>query len=354
MKKSIKLKARFWRNTLLISTSLLLLVLGCRKDVQIPDSSTSISFNIPQGWPTPFYNFDNNKLTNAGFILGRKLFYETKLSVDNTISCGSCHQSFAAFANLDHPLSHGINNQFGNRNAPTLFNLNWNTSFMWDGGINHLEIQPLAPMQNPVEMGEKIGNIVTKLNNDADYKQLFNDAFGTSEVSSEYILKALAQFMGVMVSSNSKYDQYMRKESGVSFTSSELAGMDIFQQKCASCHPAPLFTDYTFRNAGLQPGSLNDSGRAHITLDPNDLYKFRVPTLRNLKYSIPYTHDGRYNTLDQVLDQMATGIFDGTTLDPLMKTGIQLTAQQRSDLLNFLNTLNDESFIKDKRFQEQQ
>lgn len=340
---------------LLASVGLLLLVLGCRKDVPIPDSSTSISFSVPQGWPTPFYNFDNNKLTSAGFVLGRRLFYDTQLSVDSTISCGSCHQSFAAFANLDHPLSHGINSHFGNRNAPALFNLNWNTSFMWDGGINNIEVQPLAPIQNPVEMGETIGNVVTRINNDPSYKQLFINAFGTGEVTSQYILKALAQFMGTMVSSNSKYDQYMRKEPGVSFSTSELAGMDVFQQKCASCHPAPLFTDHSFRNVGLQPNSsLNDSGRAHITLDANDLYKFRVPTLRNLKYSLPYTHDGRYNTLDQVLDQMATGIVDGPTLDPLMKGGIQLTTQQRSDLLNFLNTLNDESFIADKRFQEQQ
>jgi len=340
------------RPLLLSSVALLLFVLGCQKDVAIPDSSNGISFNVPEGWPAPTYKFDGNPLTTAGFSLGRKLFYDTRLSKDNTVSCGTCHQSYAAFANFDHPVSHGINSQLGTRNSPALFNLNWHTSFMWDGGINHIEVQPLAPIQNPVEMGENINNVISKLQADASYPGMFQTVFGSSEIASDKVFKALAQFMGAMVSANSKYDHYMRHEPGGDMNSSELAGLEVFRQYCASCHQEPLFTDNSFRNKGLHPSALNDSGRGRITLLATDVYKFKVPSLRNLKYSPPYGHDGRFQTLDQVLNQMESDVTDGPTLDPLMKNGIKLTTQQRTDLLNFLNTLNDEQFVQDKRFQE--
>lgn len=330
------------------------LLIGCQKDVSIPGSSSdgNISFVVPQGWPQPAYKFDNNPLTNEGFALGRKLFYDPRLSIDNTISCGSCHQAFSAFAHLDHDISHGVNNLLGTRNSPPLFNLNWHTSFMWDGGINHIEIQPIAPIQNPVEMHESLEGVLSKLRADNMYKSMFTQVFGNDSITTQRMLKAMAQFMGALVSANSKYDQYMRNENGVTLSESELSGMSVFQEKCASCHPAPLFTDHSFRNAGLAPSAVNDSGRAKITLDPADMYKFKVPSLRNLSYTSPYMHDGRFTSLSQVLEQMSSGIHESATLDPLMKDGIQLTDKQKSDLLNFLNTLNDESFITDKRFQE--
>jgi hypothetical protein len=168
---------KVFRNILLILLATSIGFLACKKDVAIPDSSRvndalDISFKVPQGWPSPYYSFVNNQLTNAGFKLGRKLFYDTRLSRDNTISCGSCHQSFAAFANADHDVSHGIDGLLGTRNAPGLFNLNWHTSFMWDGGINHIEVQPLAPLDNPVEMDEKMVNILEKLK--ADFGSEYN------------------------------------------------------------------------------------------------------------------------------------------------------------------------------------
>lgn len=354
MKKNSISFGQILKSSLLLGFTALLLIVSCKKDVAIPNSSDSneISFIVPQGWPTPFYNFDSNKLTSAGFALGRKLFYDTRLSKDNTISCGTCHQSYVAFANANHRFSHGINDQLGNRNAPPLFNLNWHTSFMWDGGINHIEVQPLAPILNPIEMSETIVNVVNKINADATYKQMFQAAYGSSEVNSEKMLKALAQFMGAIVSSNSRYDKYMRHESSGTFNSSELAGLSVFQNKCASCHKAPLFTDYSFRNIGLAPSSIQDSGRAHITQNPADVYAFKVPTLRNLAYTAPYMHDGRFNTIDEVLNQMETGIYVSPSLDTLMKNGIKLSPQERIDLKSFLNTLNDESLIQDKRFQE--
>ncbi len=341
-----------------------MIVLGCRKDPEITDDglvrngggigATSISFNIPAGWPMPFYNFSNNTLTQAGFELGRKLFYDPRLSRNNTISCGTCHQQFAAFSNFEHPRSHGIDDSLGNRNSPPIFNLNWHTSFFWDGGVNHIESQPINPIQNPVEMDANLPDIINKLKADADYRARFNAAFGNDTINSQRIFKAFAQFMGAMVSSNSKYDKYKRGEAGGEMTASELNGYQVFKENCASCHAEPLFTDFSIRNNGLRPSSiLKDSGRAHITHDPADLYKFKVPTLRNLKYTAEYMHDGRFESLDQVIVHY-TFTMDTTmpTIDTLLKTKMVLTDVQKVDLLKFLNTLNDEVFVKDPRFAE--
>lgn len=326
---------------------------ACKPDPSFePAVEAPFEFTVPQGWPTPFYNYSNNPLSKQGFELGRKLFYDTRLSKDNTVSCGSCHQQFSAFAQIDHPVSHGVNDLVGNRNSPALFNLNWHTSFFWDGGVNHIENQPIAPIQNPVEMDETMANVVTKLQADATYRSMFKAAFGDESVTSQRIAKAFAQFMGMMVSSNAKYDKYKRGESGGAFTQQELDGYDVYKQNCAACHTEPLFTDFSYRNNGLPQASVNDSGRAHITLSIADLYKFKVPSLRNLKYTWPYMHDGRFNNIDQVLSHYASGILQSPTLDARLATGIQLTDKQKEDLKAFLNTLNDEVFVANTMFQE--
>ncbi|WP_276134905.1 cytochrome-c peroxidase [Polluticoccus soli] len=309
--------------------------------------------NYPESWPEPVYKFDkNNKLTKAGFELGRTLFYDRRLSRNNTISCGSCHQQFAAFAHLDHPTSHGIESKLGTRNTPPLFNLNWQPAFFWDGSVNHIEVQPISPMQNPVEMDEKLENAVNKVAGDTMYKRLFKTAYGDEKINSQRLLKALAQFMGMMVSCNSKYDKVMRKEIGVEFTASETNGLSIFRSICSSCHKEPLFTDFSYRNTGLMPKFKTDSGRATITKQSGDLYKFKVPSLRNLKYTWPYMHDGRFNELEQVLEHYAGDKFKTATLDPAMHLRLYLTATEKADLLAFLNTLNDEEFVKDVRFKD--
>lgn len=328
-------------------------ITACKPDPSFePVKNEEIKFEIPKGWPALFYSFQNNTLTADGFELGRALFFDTRLSRDNSVSCGSCHQPFAAFAQLDHDVSHGVDNKLGNRNSPALFNLNWHTSFFWDGGVNHIESQPINPIQNPVEMDEKLERIIAKLETDTKCKTMFRKAFGDSVINSQRIFKALAQFMGMLVSCNSKYDKYVRGEAGGSLTQQELEGLAIYRDKCAACHKEPLFSDFSLRNNGLQPGAANDSGRAHITRDTGDLYKFKIPSLRNLKYTPPYMHDGRFQTLEQVLDHYASGIFVTPTLDPLLQNGIQLTPTERANLLAFLNTLNDEAFTKDSRFRE--
>lgn len=334
-----------------------MMIAGCSKDPLVtPDGRIAgeIVFRIPEGWPAPVYQFENNTLTADGFELGRRLFFDTRLSRDNSTSCGSCHQPFSAFSHLDHPVSHGINNLLGTRNSPALFNLGWHKNFFWDGGVAHIELQPINPIQNPVEMGDSIRDVVAKIAAVADYRQRFKTVFGTEEVNSQRIFKALTQFMCMLVSSNAKYDHYIRHEAGGDMTASELNGLQVFNTHCATCHAAPLFSDFSFRNNGLTPSAVyKDSGRMHITGNMADIYKFKVPSLRNLKYTRPYMHDGRFNTLTQVLDHYATGIDHSmTTLDTALQSNIVLSAQERTDLLNFLNTLNDETFIKDPRFQE--
>lgn len=331
------------------------LMLSCKVDPEIKADPPALNVKqiFPPGWPAPTYQFQNNPLSNDGFILGRKLFYDTRLSADNTISCASCHQQFAAFAHAGHNLSHGINGLLGTRNAPGIFNLNWHPNFMWDGGVNHIEVQPLAPIENPVEMAENINNVIAKLNASTEYKALFKNAFGDDSINSQRIFKSMAQFMGMMYSYNSKYDLHVRGENGGTFTAGEQAGYTLFQQKCASCHTEPLLSDFSFRNNGLQPDAvLQDSGRMHITNDPNDRYKFRVPSLRNIAQTSPYMHDGRFSTLSQVLDHYDHGVYTTPTLDPLLSSGIPLTTQQKNDLINFLNTLSDYEFLYDERFKD--
>ena len=332
------------------------IVVGCKKDPSLTGSTEEgepIEFSVPAGWPEPVYKFQSNTLSKAGFELGRKLFFETRLSRDNSISCGSCHQPFAAFAHLDHAVSHGIDNKLGTRNSPPIFNMNWHTSFFWDGGVNHIEMQPINPIQNPVEMDEKVENVVSKLAGDAGYRAMFKTAFGDEVVNSPRVFTALAQIMGMMGSSNSKYDKYVRGEAGGEMTSAELSGLQVFRNNCASCHKEPLFSDFTVRNNGLPTTSVNDSGRAHITKDAADLYKFKVASLRNLRYTPPYMHDGRFSTLEQVLDYYTSSIHNSGVVDPAIGTsGITLSAQDKADLVSFLNTLNDETFVKDKRFAE--
>lgn len=329
-------------------------ITSCSVDPEIKPfiQADNIKEIIPEGWPTPNYNFSNNKLTPDGFILGRALFYDPIFSVDNTISCGSCHQQFAAFSNFGHATSHGINSLLGKRNSPALQNLNWNTSFLHDGGVNNLEVFPPAPITNPIEMGETVANVVSKINNTDHYKVLFKNAFGDETINSQRIFKAMAQFMGTMYSYNSKYDKVkLGKES---FTASELNGYNLFVQKCSSCHTEPLFTDYSFKNngIGINP-TYKDSGCMHITQNIADIYKFKVPSLRNIEKSPPYMHDGRFATLDVCLDHYGSNITNNTsTTDPQLIGGLNLTTQDKADIISFLNTLTDNTFLTDKRFSE--
>lgn len=328
---------------------------GCKVDpsFDISPGGADVSFYVPEGWPEPVYRFEDNPLTKDGFGLGRKLFFDPRLSRDNSVSCGTCHQQFAAFANLDHPQSHGIDGKFGIRNAQGLFNLNWHPDMFWDGSVDHILNQPLRPLTDPVEMDEKPENIIEKLNSDAAYRNMFKRAFGSETATVESMFKALAQFMGAMISDNSKYDKHVRGEDGGNLTAAENNGLNLFRTHCASCHKEPLFTDFSFRNNGLAPNpAFNDKGRAVVTGKDEDNYRFKVPSLRNVGVTRPYMHDGRFETLEQALEHYNNGIHSAPNLDPLLADGIPLTENEKQDIISFLHTLTDHTFIKDSRFAE--
>lgn len=301
----------------------------------------------PEYFPAPTYNFTHNPLSEEAVLLGRALFYDPVLSKDNTISCASCHSPYNAFAHTDHDLSHGINDQVGTRNAPALFNLAWQQSFMWDGAINYLDAQALAPISDSTEMGESLPSVLAKLQEGKRYPQLFFNAFGDSTITGEYFLKALTQFQLSLVSADAKYDEV--KSGNASFSIQEAKGYTLFKQHCNSCHTEPLFSSYAFNKNGLPiDTSLNDLGRWEITQVKADSFLFKTPSLRNLSYTYPYMHDGRFRKLSQVINHYA----DTTLLvDKKQLISINLTSNEQTDLIAFLLTLDDKSFVFNPKHQ---
>jgi cytochrome c peroxidase len=322
-------------------------------------SSDTPLFLTPKGWQKPLYDFTKNPLTKEKIALGRKLFYDPILSKDNTISCSSCHLSHTAFTHIDHELSHGIKGRIGTRNSPALMNLAWQNSFMWDGSINHLDMQSLAPITHPDEMGETIENVIVKLQKTGKYPILFKQAFGDSIITGANTLKSISQFMLTLVSAESKYDKVMSlqgtKQAGdknVAFNPYELKGYDLFKTHCAACHKEPLFMSNSFENNGLEPDKdLLDSGRIKLTKRKEDAFKFKVPTLRNIEVSYPYMHDGRFPNLQMVLFHYTEGVHQSETLSPLLKNKMNLSEEDKRNLIAFLKTLTDEDFLHNPDFQ---
>jgi cytochrome c peroxidase len=313
--------------------------------------TTPIKFVNPPGFPQPTYNFSANPLTEEGFQLGRKLFYDGRLSSVGYVYCGSCHQPVAAFTTFEHDRSHGINGAHTLRNAPGLFNLAWYPYFNQDGSVNSLWKIYENHITNPTEMAETIPNVLNKLKQDTAYQRMFHTAFGDENITADRMYKALDQFVINLVSANSKYDNVMLGLSG--FTSQEQNGYTVFQAKCATCHSGTLFTDFSFRNIGLEidPG-LNDYGRMRVTGNRNDSIRFRVPSLRNLDFTSYYMHDGRINFPRNVLKFYETGVHQGPTLDPSLTNGIPLTQTEEDNLIEFLRTLSDSTFLNNPRFKE--
>lgn len=336
-------------------TALLLLsiVLGGCHDNETAAPSDSYTFVQPANFPPAAYTFENNPVTQNGFELGRMLFYDPILSADSTIACASCHQQVRSFADPVHRFSKGVGDVSGTRNAPAIQNMAFQKLFFWDGGVKHLDFVPINAITSELEMHETVAHVVTKLQRNPAYAARFEKAFGSTEITSQKMLYALSQFMCLMVSANSRYDQYIRGE-GEQLTADELAGLNLFQAKCASCHSTDLFTDGSFRNNGLNATFERDSGRQHITESAADRGKFKVPSLRNVELSYPYMHDGRFKTLESVLAHYQQAVQDSETLDPLLKNngvlGIAMTDDEKSKIVAFLKTLTDKTFIQDKRF----
>ena len=314
------------------------------------NKAAQINFKVPKGWPAPNYDFKKNPVTQAGFELGKKLFYDGRLSKDGNFACASCHQQFAAFSTLDHAFSHGINNGLTNRNAPGLFNLAWQKYFMWDGSIHHLDLQPIAPITATNEMGETMDSVILKLNGDKTYRKLFKAAFGSETITTQRLGKALSQFLVMLISNNSKYDRVMRGED--SFNLPQQLGYEIFKNKCASCHSEPLFTDFSYRNTGLPLDTfLKDYGKMKTTGNARDSLRFKVPSLRNVQVTFPYGHDGRFYSLNAVMEHYNTKANKSATTDTLLNK-LFLNNFEMGQLNAFLYTLTDSAFLKDKRFRD--
>jgi cytochrome c peroxidase len=308
-------------------------------------------FFVPKGWPKPVYNFKENRLTKEGFELGRQLFYDPILSRDSTISCSSCHLQFTGFAHTDHALSHGIEGRIGTRNAMPLINLAWAKTFHWDGGVLSLEAQSINPITNSQEMDNTLVNVLGKLNHSKKYKSLFNYAFGDSIVTTKKLLQAIAQFTVSLQSYNSKYDKVMHHEKDVFFTDQEENGHQLFKRNCESCHKEPLLTNNHFADNGLPiDQDYKDYGRLKITQNPKDSFNFRVPTLRNIEFTYPYMHDGRFKKLKEVLDFYTNGQVQRKTIAKEFQKPIFLTDNDKKDLIAFLKTLTDKEFLFNPKF----
>tara|TARA_B100000927_G_scaffold70298_1_gene55744 strand:- start:9376 stop:10494 length:1119 start_codon:yes stop_codon:yes gene_type:complete len=346
----------------------------CQDDVlpcATPDCSpaaTPYTLEIPPFFP-PMDIPEDNPLTVEGIELGRLLFWEKDLSADGSMSCGSCHLPSAGFSD-PNPYSTGITGAQGIRNAMAIINIGWSPTFFWDGRAVTLEEQILEPVSHPDEMALPWSEAVERLQNSEDYTARFAVAFGDDVITPERTTQAIAQFLRTMVSANSKFDQWRRGETFL--TDAEFAGYEIFLREggdpettpggefggdCFHCHgEAGLqFSDYLFRNNGLDSTFAADPGHAGVTGNPLDSGKFKTPTLRNIALTGPYMHDGRFQTLEEVIDHYNSGGVPSTTVDPFMKYstgGLQLSSLQKAQLTAFLHTLTDTSFTTNPAFQD--
>ena len=323
--------------------------------IEIAPNATPYRFSFSQFAPQPDLPRDN-PLTVEGVALGGKLFFDQRLSADNSESCARCHRPEAAFTE-PRRFSRGVDGDLGTRNAPTLENLAWKDSFFWDGRAATLREQVLQPIQNPIEMHESLANAVAKISADKDYHRLFANAFGSPEITSDKIARALEQFLLVQVSFNSKYDRVMN--GAEKFTDEETRGFVLFNTEydpyheqygadCFHCHGGPLFQSQSFANNGLD-SAFSDLGRYKITKRAGDEGKFSVPSLRNVAVTAPYMHDGRFRTLDEAVEHYCTGMKRSATLDPNLAKhpdgGVPLSANDKRALIAFLKTLTDEKYL---------
>ena len=309
--------------------------------------TTPFSLEIPDGFPSMNIP-NNNPMTVEGIALGKKLFDDKILSGNGMQACSSCHLQSSGFSDPSQ-FSIGIDGLIGNRNASAIINVGWNKELNWDGSALTLENQAFEPITNPLEMHEKWSNIENKLNANEEYSTLFKNAFNIDYIDSNHVVMAIAQFERTLISANSKFDKYLRGE--IQLNASELGGYAIFNSEkgdCFHCHGTQMFMDNLFHNNGLDPEPFTDNGLGIISNNTSDNGKFKTPTLRNVEFSAPYMHDGRFSTLEEVVDHYNSGGIYSSTIDPNMKKlgiGLQLTNQEKQDLVSYLKTLTDNEFL---------
>jgi len=322
-------------------------------------------FNYPANFGNRISIPDNNPTTKQGVYLGRMLFYEPRLSANNTISCANCHKQEMAFSD-SRPLSVGVDGVKTTRNSMSLANLLWTRKFFWDGRSASLEEQAAVPLTNPHEMGQSLSASAQKLQAEPQYPALFKAVYGDEIITGDRIVKAIAQFERTLISANSRYDQYLR--NAYKPTADELKGMELFNTgpqpkrgirgaNCAHCHGGTKNYMELFHNNGLDSISA-DKGIEAITGLAGDRGRFKVPTLRNIALTAPYMHDGRFKTLDEVLDHYSDHIRQSASLSTVLRgesnevngKTLKLLPQEKKQIIAFLNMLTDSTFITNPVF----
>lgn len=331
----------------------------------IPFNPQNYSITKPDGFPSMFIPADN-PMTVEGIELGRHLFFDSILSADSTMSCASCHLPSLSFTD-GGATSEGIDGIFGARSSMSLLNIGYaERGLFWDGRSNTLEDQALAPVEDPIELHDTWENVESKLKAHPSYPKMFREAFGIadrSDITKELAAKALSQFERTLISSNAKYDKVIF-QGQAAFTDSEDRGLRMFTDaqgglpdaECAHCHALHLGTSDDYFNNGLDSvGSLTefmDLGLGGVTQDTFDNGKFRAPTLRNIALTAPYMHDGRFETLEEVIDfyNKSPNHINASNVDVNIRP-LELTEEQKQDLINFLHTLTDTIFTQNPAFQ---
>ncbi len=349
-----------------LATILASFFFSCRPDL-VEDPAvfdpTLLMVNLRE-FPEPEFPADN-KPTVAGVQLGRMLFYEKLLSKDGSQACADCHHQETGFSD-SRQFSIGVEKMKGTRQAMPVQNLAWHKNGMfWDGRSPIARDQALKPIQDPLEMNETLENAVAKLQAEKKYRDQFIRAFGSDEITSEKMGLAIEQFEFTIISNNSKYDKFKRGEAVL--TDSEERGRGLFftefdqsgarkGAECFHCHATFNFTNDEFMNNGLDAdANQTDIGREKTTLDPADRAKFKTPSLRNIAQTAPFMHDGRFKTLEEVVDHYNSGVKNSATIEFLMQYNLQpgglgLSEQDKSDLVAFLKTLTDSEFLANPDF----
>lgn len=343
----------------------ILIINACDKNEAPPVTIDETPYLLEYGaLPAPDLPADN-PLTVQGVELGRMLFYETMLSKDGSQACADCHRQPDGFSDTTQ-FSIGVEGLPGGRQAMPIFNMAWHTNeFFWDGRAHLLRDQSLLPIQDPLEMNETLDNVVAKLSAEKTYRDQFTRAFGSDEITPDKMALAMEQFMMSIVSYDSKYDRYLA--GLVELTESEARGLVLFETEynpffpdmsgadCAHCHGGANFENDQYMNNGLDTDAeFEDMGREDVTEDPADRAKFKVPSLRNIAVTPPYMHDGRFQTLEEVIDHYNEGIKESSTADVTVlntkDTGLFLTDQDKEDLINFMKTLTDDTFLNNEAY----
>ncbi len=346
-----------------------LIIAACQPDEPEPPKDLAVydatPFELEYGNLPPPTIPGDNPLTIQGVKLGKMLFYETQLSKDGSQSCASCHNQKVGFSDSLR-FSIGVEGLEGGRQAMPIFNMLWHSNeFFWDGRAHLLRDQALKPIQDPLEMNETLENVIAKLGASRLYKDQFIRAFNDSLPNAERISLALEQFMHSIVSYESKYDKFLAGE--VSLTESEERGRELYFAEynpffpmisgadCQHCHGGDNFENNSYMNNGLDTDmNFKDFGREKVTMNPADRAKFKVPSLRNVAVTAPYMHDGRFKTLEEVIDHYNEGLQPSSTIEPALENtrekGLLLSAQDKADLIAFLKTLTDEVYLNNEAY----